>query len=298
MNNPIYQVFIGSTFEDLKNERKTAFDALKRLHHLPMGMEIFPGVGEQLEYINGQLERSDYYLLIMGGKYGSLTDEGISYTEWEFNRSKALKIPIVSMLYEDYEILPPEKRETDPEKLRMFINFRNKIKKLNLVKFWSCESTLSNNILTTIPHAIQQFPRPGFIRRQGKAVIEVANDDEESSINLSEEYIIKAKADIRGVQRFYDIPTTWKQLFLVIGNLVSEQTMFVDILGGVETAFLGIRDEPEDLFPHFIPLQAVLDILKKLEQNDLITEIVDGNIYPSYEISLRGIALLQDLTDS
>lgn len=48
-------------------------------------MELFPAIDEdQFEFIKKVIDDCDYYLLIIGGRYGSLSDEGVSYTELEY----------------------------------------------------------------------------------------------------------------------------------------------------------------------------------------------------------------------
>ena len=53
---------------------------------IPAGMEFFGAVDEnQLEYIKKIIDDSDYYILIIGGRYGTMGDDGISYTEKEYD---------------------------------------------------------------------------------------------------------------------------------------------------------------------------------------------------------------------
>lgn len=81
-----YQIFISSTYEDLKEERKKAIEAILTMNHFPVGMEMFSTADEeQWEFISEEIDVSDYYVLIVGNKYGSIIQEGedagISYTE-------------------------------------------------------------------------------------------------------------------------------------------------------------------------------------------------------------------------
>ena len=72
-----YQVFISSTYEDLKTERQAAISCLLDLNCIPVGMEQFPASSlSQWEYIKKMIDMSDYYLLIVAGKYGSIDSEG------------------------------------------------------------------------------------------------------------------------------------------------------------------------------------------------------------------------------
>lgn len=52
------------------------------------------GDEEQWEVIKKTIDVSDYYVLIFGHRYGSLTNEGISYTEKEYWYAKEKGIPI------------------------------------------------------------------------------------------------------------------------------------------------------------------------------------------------------------
>ena len=71
-----YQVFISSTCADLKEERRAVIQTVIQLNCIPAGMELFPAADEeQLAFIKRVIDDCDYYLLIIGGRYGSV-DEG------------------------------------------------------------------------------------------------------------------------------------------------------------------------------------------------------------------------------
>ncbi len=82
----------------------------------PAGMESFPANdNEQLEFIKTIIKDCDYYVLIIGGRYGSLTSDGISYTEAEYNYAKELKIPVIAFIHKEPDNLPVNKSDTNPE---------------------------------------------------------------------------------------------------------------------------------------------------------------------------------------
>ena len=67
-----YQVFVSSTFADLKEERRKVIQTLMEMDCIPSGMEIFPAADEeQWEFIKKVISDCDYYILIIGGRYGS-----------------------------------------------------------------------------------------------------------------------------------------------------------------------------------------------------------------------------------
>ena len=81
-----HQVFLSSTFTDLKEERAEVIQAIWELDCIPTGMEAFLASNEsQWSMITGVIDTCDYYILIIGGRYGTLTEDGISYTEREYN---------------------------------------------------------------------------------------------------------------------------------------------------------------------------------------------------------------------
>lgn len=80
------QVFVSSTYEDLIEERQSAVQAILNSGHIPAGMELFTAGDEsQKETIKKWIDESDVYLLILGGRYGTVDKNiGKSYTQWEY----------------------------------------------------------------------------------------------------------------------------------------------------------------------------------------------------------------------
>ena len=76
-----YQVFVSSTFADLQEERQEVMQALLELDCIPSGMELFPAANEdQWTLIKKVIDDCDYYMVILGGRYGSIGPSGHSYT--------------------------------------------------------------------------------------------------------------------------------------------------------------------------------------------------------------------------
>ncbi len=68
--------------------------------HIPAGMELFTsGSLSQLEVVKEWIRASDIYLLILGGRYGSIEpNSGRSYTELEFEYALELGKPFFSIV--------------------------------------------------------------------------------------------------------------------------------------------------------------------------------------------------------
>ncbi|MGW9531191.1 DUF4062 domain-containing protein, partial [Paenibacillus terrae] len=68
-------------------ERQAAVTAVLNAGHIPAGMELFKsGDQSQKETIKRWINESDVYMLILGGRYGSIdTETEKSYTHWEYD---------------------------------------------------------------------------------------------------------------------------------------------------------------------------------------------------------------------
>ena len=98
-----YQIFISSTFTDLKEERQACVEAILRAGHIPAGMELFSASSEsQLETIKRWIEDCEIYILLLGGRYGSIEPKsGLSYTEIEYNYALELGKPFFAIIISD-----------------------------------------------------------------------------------------------------------------------------------------------------------------------------------------------------
>ncbi|MFZ2958931.1 MAG: DUF4062 domain-containing protein [Candidatus Ozemobacteraceae bacterium] len=90
------QVFISSTYTDMLAERQAAVEAVLRAGHIPAGMELFAAGDEtQLETIRRWIDDSDVFMLILGGRYGSIEPKsGKSYIELEYEYAVDKRKPL------------------------------------------------------------------------------------------------------------------------------------------------------------------------------------------------------------
>src|SRR5690242_13213693 len=96
----IYSVFVSSTYEDLREERAAVQKALLQLHCMPIGMELFGSADEETrEFIKRQIDDCDYYVVLVADKYGSVADDGISYTEKEHDYAREVKKPVLAFVH-------------------------------------------------------------------------------------------------------------------------------------------------------------------------------------------------------
>lgn len=160
-----YQIFISSTFSDLKEERNKVMQTIMSLDCIPAGMELFPAMDEeQFEFIKRIIDDCDYYLLIVGARYGSMDENGVSYTEKEYDYAVSKGIPIIAFLHYDISSLPMNKADLD-EVLRVKLDqFRKKVETCRLVQYWKNADDLNAKVAVSLPKTIKMFPRTGWVR--------------------------------------------------------------------------------------------------------------------------------------
>lgn len=163
MTDKKYQVFISSTFRDLEEERSEIIKVILESYNIPIGMEMFSAEDEdQWEIIRRTIEISDYYILILGLRYGSETSDGISFSQKEYEYALEKKIPILAFLLKDNVPLNKENRDNDLTKIdafRKMVLSNNK-----MADFWSNKDELSKKISIALMKQIMQKPGIGWIR--------------------------------------------------------------------------------------------------------------------------------------
>ena len=113
-------------------ERQAAVEAILKKGHIPAGMELFTaGDKSQWDVIKKWIDESDIYLLILGGRYGSIDNEtGLSYTEMEYNYALEKKKPFFALSLSD-DILNNKSVEIIRDfdlKNPKYISFKEKVK--------------------------------------------------------------------------------------------------------------------------------------------------------------------------
>lgn len=174
--NKRYQVFISSTFLDLSDERRNVMESVMQMDCIPSGMEMFPASSdEQFEFIKKVINDCDYYILVIGGRYGSVNLDGISYTEKEYDYALSKKIPILVFIHRNPDSIPFGKSEKDPDKLEKLNEFKNKVSKNRLVKYWEHKDELAGLVAFSLSNAIKMYPRSGWIRTDDAGIEELIN---------------------------------------------------------------------------------------------------------------------------
>jgi len=159
-----YQVFVSSTFQDLKDERQEIIQALLELDCIPAGMELFPAANEdQWTLIKKVIDDCDYYIVIIGGRYGSLGPEGVSYTEMEYRYALERGIPTIGFLHRNPGSIAADLSEKDPIGQERLLAFRGTVEK-KMCRYWETPADLGSQVSRSLVKLIKNSPAIGWIR--------------------------------------------------------------------------------------------------------------------------------------
>ena len=246
--NKRYQVFVSSTFADLKEERSKVIQTIMELDCIPAGMEIFPAIDEeQFEFIKKVIDDCDYYILIIGGRYGSLSDDGVSYTEKEYDYALEKGIKIIALVHGNPDTIPLGKSEKDNLLREKLENFKQKVTTGRLVKFWSNAEELAGLVALSLSKTIKTYPAIGWVRGniisnvealeelnqqrklndELKKELEIIKKDLDSEpvfdnlADLDKEFIVHGKNSGQ-YSSSWEVKTTWKELFYLISPYLLE----------------------------------------------------------------------------
>ncbi len=206
MKSTKYQVFLSSTYSDLADERESIIKAILEMYHIPIGMEMFSAEDEdQWEIIRRTIEVSDYYVLVLGLRYGSKTSEGISFTQKEYEYALEKNIPILAFVMKDTVSLSKDKRDDDLSEINKFRELV--LTNSKMAQFWETKDQLIKSVSISLMKQIMQKPGIGWIRGD-KALAEEA---------LSKELTVLSKENRELRERVIDLESKISSKLPVIG---------------------------------------------------------------------------------
>ncbi|MBR1808243.1 MAG: DUF4062 domain-containing protein [Paludibacteraceae bacterium] len=287
----IYQIFVSSTYEDLKEERQAAMTAIIKSGNMPIGMEYFPSADYTIfDYIKKMINQADYYFLIIGGKYGSIdSSTGKSFTQMEYEYAKSLNIPIIVFPRKDIEKnIPAEKIEIDTTKRELLNNFRKEAMGRMSAGMWNTPAELGAAISTSIPQIIKDTPRIGWVRADST---DIEPDDFDYSQIAYTTHIDDPtfwEIDHDG-ETFTPQDITWKDIVVNVFPKINSMLSSRDIWGLIKNRCGEIRDTDFD------------SILLQMQKQQLIkSEVIsyyEGGGEILYHLTSKGIAAMFRLTE-
>lgn len=163
------QVFVSSTYTDLTEERQAAVEAILKAGHIPAGMELFTaGDQSQMTVIKRWIDESDVYMLILGGRYGSIEPESQkSYTHLEYEYALAQSKALFSVVTQEAALNEKVKKHglsvAETERPQQLKQFREEVTK-HMVSFWNDPRDIKLAIHETLNEFNEREDLIGWVR--------------------------------------------------------------------------------------------------------------------------------------
>lgn len=240
-----YQVFVSSTYADLQEERARVIQTIMELDCIPAGMEIFPAIDEeQFNFIKRIIDDCDYYLLIIGGRYGTVSEGGLSYTEKEYNYAIEKGIKVIAFIHSNPEEIPFGKSEKDSALREKLEIFKQKVSTNRLIKFWRNAEELPGLVALSLSKTIKTYPAVGWIRANNASNPEILQElNEQRKLNedlrqrvemlgekeelenlagLDDEFTVHATQQNSVNKKNWEVTLKWKEIFAIISPYLIE----------------------------------------------------------------------------
>lgn len=315
-------MFVSSTFADLKEERRRVIQTLMEMDCIPAGMELFPAADEeQWAFIRRVIDDCDYYLLIIGGRYGSITPDGVSYTEKEYDYAVEKGMKVLALLHDKPEDIPAGKSELDPT-LRARLNaFREKASTGRLVRFWNRAEDLPGLVALSLSKTIKTYPAIGWVRANSVSneelltqLNQLRQDNEslreaatkivsepvvrvEGLAGLDETFVVHGHSSSQHGRRDWSSTVSWREIFAYISPYLVKHPHDSTVKDEL-TSSLAQR-ERRDGYAHRIEDQEFQTIGLQLKALGLVKQqylrATDGKMYLFWSLSAEGERLMMQL---
>jgi len=234
-----YQVFVSSTYDDLKSERAKVYEAILGLGHIPVGMEYFGSRStKSIDLIKLFIDECDFQITIIGTRYGSpIPRRKLSYTEMEYDYAEKIGVPQIGFIFKPGGRYTVDQAEAMTENARRLEAFRKKVSKSQCA-FWENSAELVEAVQLSLPKEFLANDRPGWVRgdqtddylsrqlRQAKDELEgVREAFRRARLNVNEENRRRSEdrsavPDLNGVWRCQEKSTT-SEIFAYAGIIAS-----------------------------------------------------------------------------
>ncbi len=160
-----YKFFVSSTYTDLVEARRTLMLSLLEQGHFVVGAELYPTEENGLwQAIQKQIDACDYYVVLVGGRYGSLSPMGLSYTHREYIYASTRKKPILTFMHGQPQLLPEGCRESSRAAQMQLKDFRQLVSRGSMVREWHNLMELLELARSVVPQFVSRHPGEGWVR--------------------------------------------------------------------------------------------------------------------------------------
>ncbi len=281
-----YQVFISSTFEDLREERQAAVEAILKAGHIPAGMELFTaGDQSQMDVIRRWIDESDIFMLILGGRYGSIEPKSRkSYTELEYDHALSISKTLFAVVLTDVGREEKVRKfgtsviESNNESL--YRDFRCRVTS-NLCAFYAQTIEVKLAILETLPQIANTRQLSGWVSSSDiQSPVDIANE----LVRVSNENS-KLRIELERLETRTETATASHPLFEELLDSLRNKTVIVP------ASLTGVK-KPHSVSLLSISLQFVNDLARGVA-NSYGADDLEGFLYYDVASALAAFGLVE-----
>lgn len=157
-----FQIFISSTYMDLKEIRAFTYMSVLELGHIPVGLDFIAvqKADTTERYIEKYIDSCEFIILIIGERYGSISQSGKSFVEEEYNYSVSKNKPILCFLKSNY-------KKIDDVKYQKFIK---KVMNGQLVVLWDDKNDFKNKFARSISKFLLSYSPSTYWIKTSKVI--------------------------------------------------------------------------------------------------------------------------------
>lgn len=218
-----YNIFISSTFTDLKDVRKNIHDSILKDGHYPIAMENFVASNNsQMDEIKKLIDNCDYYILICGCCYGSIDKSTKkSFTELEYEYAKKINKPILAFFLSDNQC---EKEDNNLKEFKEIIKNNDKLCSPSETK-----ESISSTVNIALHKQYKNNPQVSWIRNTNKVIEKTIylNDDKfNTSIEiLDDNFMLSGLVDVDTYHE-YEVEYPVKHIFKLLARKLIEESIY------------------------------------------------------------------------
>ena len=169
-----YHIFIGSTLDDLKNERKELPRIVMDLGHIPVMADYLDSTARNNpKLLQKAIEECDYFLALVANKY--CDSEGKSPLAKQCSIAAKKGIPVLALVIDDKVRSKPAKKEKDQAIINKLNDFKDKLRD-GPCESWLNMPDLCQKAQSLLVQELNINARPGWVRAEKLIEPTVANE--------------------------------------------------------------------------------------------------------------------------
>ena len=170
-----YHIFVGSTLDDLKSERKEIIRIIMELGHIPVIADYLDVDNKNsVRMLQKIIEGCDYFVALSAHKYCAADEKRFTLMP-EYAIAVKKEIPVLALIIDEKARWKQTKKDTDPALVRKLNDFKAKLMKGSF-QTWNTTMDLCKNAQALLTEEFIINARPGWIKADNILEPMVANE--------------------------------------------------------------------------------------------------------------------------